>query len=269
MKRLRRLMVGLRRRLEYRRVLPVYERADQVPDEYQEEDVVSAVVKSTARYREELASTAILQLTDVDTRNLAAFSMVPNESLSVIDVGGACGALYFFVERMLPGRVGSWLVVETPAMADAARSHFQDDRLTFVDFDQFEKHARRCDLLIASGVIQYVTAPIELLEKLVSRGPNWLYLTRSQVSTSEATIMTHHVSHLSDHGPSRHVEGVEDRIVRNRLVLVPEREVLARIAKSYDIRMTFAESGEQSRRTEKGPITFRTIGMLAERHDAK
>ena len=51
--------------------------------------------------------------------------------LNVIEIGGACGALYFELNHLLPSSIGSWHIVETSPMAEVGRKLFEDDKLTF------------------------------------------------------------------------------------------------------------------------------------------
>ena len=70
----------------------------------------------------------------------------------MLEVGGACGALYFEMTHFLKGKIRAWHVVETRAMAQAARKLFQDDRLRFFDSLQEAIVGYEPDLIIASFV---------------------------------------------------------------------------------------------------------------------
>ena len=97
-------------------------------DSYEDPRLVEVVKEKTKRYRESLAQKPPITTRQL-VQNLFVLSYVePQRELSVLEIGGACGASYFETELMLPGRIRHWSIVETPAMAAAGES---DSKLSF------------------------------------------------------------------------------------------------------------------------------------------
>ncbi len=62
-----------------------------------------------------------------DIQNLLIINDVLNhfkdQKLTVVEIGGACGAFYFFVSKYFPGQIKQWEIVETKEMVEAAKKN--------------------------------------------------------------------------------------------------------------------------------------------------
>jgi len=91
--------------------------------------------------------------------------------LSVLDFGGSLGSTYFqcrdFLSRTGPFR---WSVVEQPEHVKCGREEFADERLQFyTSIDECLAH-QQPNVLLLSGVIQYLPGPYEFLADALERG---------------------------------------------------------------------------------------------------
>jgi putative methyltransferase (TIGR04325 family) len=102
-----------------------------------------------------------ISVTDRDQQILAALSIVAGSR--ILDVGGAGGHYCRLIKRFRPDAVCT--VLETPAMVSAHRS---TDWLTFTD--STAALSDRFDLVLLSGVLQYVPEPLRMLDEVASLG---------------------------------------------------------------------------------------------------
>ena len=174
-------------RLRPARSMKVYDSYDDAlvdSHTYEDPGVIQVVSSKTEAYRNALLAGKDKTVNNRQTvQNMFVLSYVWHDRpLDVLEIGGACGASYFELNHLLPGRIKSWHVVETPAMAAAGRKLFQDDRLTFHDdLDTAVAQLESLDLLIAQGVLQYMRDPLQTLEALLKLGFAYVYITRTVV----------------------------------------------------------------------------------------
>lgn len=91
--------------------------------------------------------------------------------LIVIDFGGSLGSTYFqnikFLKSLPELR---WNIVEQPNYVDIGIKNFQDDKLRFYhDLDECVK-TEKPDVIIFSGVLQYLSDPYSLIKKVGDLG---------------------------------------------------------------------------------------------------
>lgn len=102
----------------------------------------------------------------------------PDRRIRVCDVGGGLGGS----RTALAGMLGDawrldWDIVETPALARVGNERFAHPLLRFHDsLDALE--GREHDIIIASGVLQYLPAPAATFERLARRPHHHLLLNR-------------------------------------------------------------------------------------------
>ena len=151
---------------------------------YEDPGVIQIVSSKTEAYRNALLAGKDKTVNNCQTvQNMFVLSYVWHDRpLDVLEMGGACGASYFELSHLLPGRIKSWHVVETPAMAAAGRRLIRDSRLTFYDaLDTAVAQLENLDLLIAQGVLQYLRDPLQTLEALLRLGFAYVYITHAQL----------------------------------------------------------------------------------------
>lgn len=251
-----------------------FEDALQDSDTYEDPRVVEVVSRKTVAFRDALlSSTSMLVKTRQTVQNMFVLSHVePQRPLNVLELGGACGASYFELNRLLPGRIKSWSVVETPAMAAEGRRRFSDDRLTFFeDLGAAVALMQGFDLIVAQGVLQYMGDPLKMMDDLLALGFKYIYVTRTlvrdgleAVHKSEGALFTRQATSLAAHGPGQVPPGLEDQISTQPLVLVSAEAVAARLAAHrHRILFRFDESEESSLLIGAQTVVTRDVGFLA------
>lgn len=104
-----------------------------------------------------------------------------NESpLNILDFGGSLGSTYFQVKEFLSPRVcSSWNVVEQAHYVECGKGCFEDDLLHF--FHSIDECVAEytIDLVILSGVTQYLSDPHSFLNELTSSRFKFIIIDRT------------------------------------------------------------------------------------------
>jgi putative methyltransferase (TIGR04325 family) len=115
--------------------------------------------------------------------------------LSVIDFGGSLGSSYRQCREFLtPLTVLRWQVIEQPHYVTRGRAAYQTDTLSFfMSMDEAAQTAAP-DVILFSGVLQYLDDPAALLENALRLAPRAIVIDRTPVSDlSEEAFTIQHV----------------------------------------------------------------------------
>ncbi|MBX4930015.1 methyltransferase, TIGR04325 family [Rhizobium binae] len=114
--------------------------------------------------------------------------------LRVVDVGGALGSSYF-QHRPALGHLAelSWCVVEQPHFVGAGRVEFEDAGLSFSDNLDEAIERVRPNVVLLSGVLQYLEHPRDYLEDILARGVKFILIDRTaaQFDVASAPFVQH------------------------------------------------------------------------------
>ena len=121
-----------------------------------------------------------------------------DHALSVLDFGGALGSSYrecrsFLGDRLQPLR---WAVVEQPSFVEAGRREMQNEELSFFSSIDEAAQDRHIDVMLFSGVLQYLPQPYRLLDEALHVAPRYLVLDRTIVSERDTDLA--HVQTVPD-----------------------------------------------------------------------
>lgn len=90
-----------------------------------------------------------------------------NNSLNVIDFGGSLGSTYYQVRDFIPSGLDvHWSVVEQKDYVNCGKTMFEDDILKFHPTIADSMSTKKADILLLSGVVQYLEKPHEFLNEL-------------------------------------------------------------------------------------------------------
>ena len=234
-------------------------------DSYEHPALVEIVKEKTKRYKDGLASAAdrVVESRQL-VQNLLALSYVdPQRPLDVLEVGGACGASYFELKRLLPDRIRRWSIVETASMAEAGNAISEDSNLSFhSDLTAAAKHLHSRDLAIAQGVLQYAADPVAVLKALFALNFSCVYITRTAVAEVDSPIFLKQETDLAAHGPGRLPNAPEGKSTQP-MTLVSAASLLAAIPANYETVFNFVESEDRVLAAGNRRVTARDIGFLA------
>lgn len=163
----------------------------------------------------------------------AGMARAATETVRVLDFGGGCGLHYHCVKALMPGVALRWAVVDTEIMVEGARACFQDDDLAFFTaIEDALRYLGGCHVVNASGVIQYVPSPEQVLRDLLGVGADFLVLARFPAFRGPRSVGIQ-TAMLSQHLPGPMLPGMPDREVRYPVTFAPLAEIIPLIAASY------------------------------------
>jgi putative methyltransferase (TIGR04325 family) len=213
-------------------------------DAYENQELVEVIRKKTARYAQELASRADFS---VDFRssimlNAVVTAAAGRKKLRVLDFGGACGAHFFEVKKVLGDRIAlEWVVVETTAMAaegkklETAGLYFTDDIWKAVEI------LGEVDLLHTSGTLQCVDAPFEFLQRMLSVKPAFILFNRLGLHAADQTIIVVHKSKLSWNGIGELPDGYTDKWLAYPFQFLSQQTFESKMNEAYHRLFSYVE----------------------------
>ncbi|MBY4606174.1 methyltransferase, TIGR04325 family [Rhizobium sp. 9T] len=132
---------------------------------YQSDAILDITMRNTAKIRESDRADIHPHIAPFLSSFFLAAADI-GHTIKVIDYGGAMGAHYFHVRRLLPKKYRlQWLVVDLPRTASLATEAFGNEELSFADRLDEEASA---DVVVASCVFQVLSRPYETIERLLS-----------------------------------------------------------------------------------------------------
>jgi putative methyltransferase (TIGR04325 family) len=115
--------------------------------------------------------------------------------LSVLDFGGSLGGTYFHCRNCLPGlQQVRWSVVEQPAHVACGTTDFANDELRFYKAIDDCLREQSPNVLLLSGVIQYLPEPYRFLRDVVEKRIAFVLVERTAFSkTGHDRLTIQHV----------------------------------------------------------------------------
>lgn len=235
---------AIRRRRCSSRVYASYEQASRAcAERYEQSDLCDVVFRKTVAYRDSLCQRETVEVDASGMRIALGIGLAARGGrLHVIDFGGACGVHYFFVRTLFAQRLDvRWFVVETPEMAARGDALADGEPRFFDDLDRASREIGPVDLVLSSGVLQYVPDPCATLGRLLAcRAPSVL-LTRVGLTTGDRDLVGVQVTRFAQNGPGPLPAGARDGVARYPVTAVREDRFEAMLKERYRIRVQFNE----------------------------
>jgi putative methyltransferase (TIGR04325 family) len=188
---------------------------------YNSKRIAEVVIAKNKQLREDLYSTKYPTLNFILLRPLIAFALTKNKKLRVFDLGGGGGTHYLVARKFIESEIELvWAVVETPAMVAEAQTLREPELLFFDNSDSASRHLGTIDIALASSVFQYLNNPLEALEDFLNLDAKYIFITRTALSNSPASIFEIQKSRLKDNGPGRMPDGFVDEEINYPLTVV-------------------------------------------------
>ncbi len=223
---------------------------------YQTSDLVNVVVQKNVICRAQISSSGALGLDSLRTMiGIGALRAQP--VLRVLDFGGG-GGYHYLIARAVLGEDQEihWNVVETRAMANAAREKLAGGGLKF--FDDIQDAAAdlgHVDLIFTSGALQYTPEPLVFLARLLAVRPDHLFITRTPMNDGVDQVISVQSSRLSDNGPGVLPPGFNDYEIKYPVTFASRQKIIQMLSETYKIRFSVDE-GRFSR-----PMAGRSFNM--------
>lgn len=115
--------------------------------------------------------------------------------LRVLDFGGALGATYFGFKQFCPAEIEiQWDVIEQSHFVEYGNTALASEQLAF--YHDCRALPEIPDVILLSGVLQYINTPYALLDQLVSLGSPYLLLDRTFFNQKKKVdqILVEHVA---------------------------------------------------------------------------
>lgn len=158
--------------------------ANQIAKGYNEQSIVEKIKETTRKVVSgEVAYERDGIVYDNPKMNFAMLSTLlhvaaeNNCNLTVLDFGGSLGTTYNHKKQFLKSVHNlNWCIVEQPNYVEIGRKEFEHDRLHFYySLEECLQH-HHPDIIIFSGVIQYIEKTYELLDQIRMSGVKYLYI---------------------------------------------------------------------------------------------
>jgi len=193
--------------------------SDRLP--YQSDDLVNLVFKKTNNFINNLRTSDYADLSPTTINLLTAVLLTillkKSETVIVVDFGGACGALYFQIRKILDKKYKlNYCVVELPRTVTIAKAN-ENEELFFTDnlADAISRCNGAIDLLHVSSVIQYLDEPYKYLQQLLDCKAQLLLFNRMCMTLGDHDIISVQKTRFHNHGIGSAVDEFPDRIVKS------------------------------------------------------
>lgn len=187
------------------------------PEAYEDPELCNMIADKTIRLKnqqnempyEVKASSAFL---------LSAFwktiTLSHKESISILDVGGACGAHYYSTRHLLPENIQiKWFILETEQIVKSAESrNLGNHELVFMS--SLENFKYEIDIVHSSCTLHYVPEPYSLLKTITELNAKAILLNRMMFNINAHEFITVQKSFMSDNGQGPMPEGYRDKIIK-------------------------------------------------------
>ena len=111
--------------------------------------------------------------------------------LCVLDFGGSLGSTYYQNKEFLcPLNELKWCIVEQPHFVDCGKKYFEDNQLKFYETIEECLGKNKPNVLLLSGVLQYLEKPYEWVEKFEGLGIKNIIIDRTSFVEGETDILT-------------------------------------------------------------------------------
>jgi putative methyltransferase (TIGR04325 family) len=215
---------------------------------YELDDLVNVVYLKTKALTKKLNTEQYLSLTEVMSQSLTAVLLTAivreNNSIKVIDLGGACGLHYSIAKIFLGDKIKlHWAVVETRKMAQKARALQTEELRFFESISDAHNEFGDIDLFHSSGAIQYVPDPEITIPEIMNSGAPVLFLSRLALLTgNKKYLVSVQESMLSANGPGPLPPGIKDRKCRYPISYIGKEWLESQISLKYRKVLNFGET---------------------------
>jgi putative methyltransferase (TIGR04325 family) len=210
---------------------------------YEEEDIAKMTLFKTKAFIKGLETANPAYYNKSNTVILLAISAASsNNCIHVIDLGGAGGIYYFLFKRMFGNRYTlRWHVVETPTMVSHVRE-LENEELKYFTSLESASDGMEINILLSSGVLQYLSEPYLMLEKMIALMPQHMLFIRISLAKGDMDLITIQKSMLNDHGAPGLPEGMENREISLPYINVSENKFLKTLSGKYRPLAKFEDS---------------------------
>ncbi|WP_337867058.1 methyltransferase, TIGR04325 family [Ignavibacterium sp.] len=213
---------------------------------YQEDELIQVILLKTKNFIQKLETDTISVWPTAAYSKISIINPIienKKEMINVIDFGGACGAHYFHLRKIINEKVKfNWVVVETSKMVDYAKE-LENEELSFSNnLEKTINDMSEIDLLHTSGTLQCVDYPHKYLATILNSGSKWILFNRLGLNTSPSDVFTVLYTKLSWNGIGELPEGFSDKWISYPFAYLSEKYFINEVKKNYKIVAKYEES---------------------------
>lgn len=229
---------------------------------YEDPELCKMIAAKTRIYQEKL-NTSPYDLNAPQSFLLSVIQKILLEkkesALNIVDLGGACGAHYFEIKRLIPARIKlNWFIIETEEMVRAAHEIEKANEGLY-----FRSDLKQLDikphLIHSSSTLQYIGKPYSMIEQLKSMETEYLFFNRMMFNLSETDLITIQQSQMADNGPGPMPAGFQNKLIRYPHTNLSYKRFMNAFLPQYQAEWIF---DEPSGNISKGKLDIVGKGMM-------
>jgi len=121
--------------------------------------------------------------------------LLPNAK-SILDAGGHMGTKFRAFQNHIPlGPPSSWIVYDLPTIVKQGKRRAEDDGLEGIEFTSDLSTIKRCDILLASGLLQYLDQPFTDILQQLPELPRHIIINKLAVRDGETLVTLEDFGH--------------------------------------------------------------------------
>jgi putative methyltransferase (TIGR04325 family) len=237
----------IKRKFSYSNVktyLTFQDAIEDSPNSYDSNEIAKVVSSKTLIFENNLLGSA-KEINVSELKTIFGVSLLSEASTNrVLDFGGAAGYHFFISKYFFSGiRKFDWRVVETSEMVHEGRCSNDNSELKFFDsLPEALGNDFKPQLVLASSVLQYMPDPLAQLRKLTELSAEYIYISRTPMSTDGKKQIFIQSSLLSENGPGSMPLGHADKTIHYPATLLPFQEFEAELSKLYTVILKIDET---------------------------
>lgn len=210
---------------------------------YEDDELAKTVYLKTQLYKEGLLTDNDIRI-DISERVNILASVIKDIGFHtrVLDFGGACGATYFTIKKLLGEKYKlDWGVIETARMCKYGKNLENGELKYFDEMQKANESKSEVDLINVSGSLQYVNQPYKSLNYILESNAKFILFSRMCFTLESKEIITVQKSMLSWHGYGKLPKGIKNREVKIPFTVIGKSKFDELLLKNYEYLRIFTD----------------------------
>lgn len=214
---------------------------------YENEDLVNIIYEKTLLWKKKLQNEDKIIL---DYNNLQILSSIliasTNNNINLLDFGGSFGTHYFllkyFLNKINKNLLFSWNIIENSTIVRKSKILSTQDLKFFNSINEINYSDNVFDLVIISGVLQYLPEPFKYLDEIINTKSKYILINRIPLFDNNKSKIAVQHSNLSMNGPGELPPGIKDIRIKYPIHLLPKSLILEYLSANYVLITTFIDN---------------------------
>jgi len=198
---------------------------------YSKYDIYESVVTKTIEHNNQ--NSGSFRLLNSNLSLLVGYFENLSGPIKVLDFGGGSGLAFYEINRLFPGLISEWSVVETDLLVKMAK-HTENEMLKFYPSIQSATKQNTYDLVFASSSIPYTDNPQDTLQQLIDIRAKNIIISRNALTNKLISQNIMQISDLKSNGPASHIK-IKNKFVAYPIVISSIKDFESKISEKYNI----------------------------------